>query len=35
MQVVDANKLWPVLDEATFPASKVFKVPAISVMNQK
>ena len=35
MQVVDAKKNWPELDAATFPASKVFEVPAFIVMNQK
>ena len=35
MQVLDADKLWPVLDAASFPASKVFKAPVIIVMNKK
>ena len=34
MQVLDADKLVPVLDAASISASKVFQVPAIIVIQQ-
>ena len=35
IQVLDADKLVPVLDAASISASKVFQVPAIIVIQQK
>ena len=35
MQVLDADKLVPVLDAASISASKVFQGPAIIVIQQK
>ena len=35
MQLLDTDKLWPVLEAASFPASKVFEPLAIIVINKK